>query len=179
MNDAVRNKPSISNNRLAKNSAKKQPQATYAGNSRISKENEPVKSRFLPEEEEEMLMSEIRTTAETADRQALEAIQGSLKEAKRAVFEPELPPDVEDAGVVNPVKKAEEVVSKGSTIELPIDEEEYKDAQKTRVAGKSDNKSIIGVSSIAALAIYIGRLFKMAHKHTMKIVFRKGGATGH
>jgi len=176
MNDAVLKKSSGSDDRLVKiQDQNKVPKPKPGARGGGSKEVEPSKTELSPEAEEERLMAEIRTTAETADRQALEAIQGSLKEAKRAVFEPELPPDVEDAGVVNPVKKAEEVVEKGTTIELPASEEIYKRGLSTKISGKGDDKSIVGVSSISALAIFIGRLLKMAHKHAMKVIFRKGG----
>ena len=125
------------------------------------------------EVEEEKLMAEIRTTAETADRQALEVIQTTIAEAKRAHFEPELPPDVEDAGVVSPVKKAEEVVQHGTTIELGTTEQAYKQGLHAKIAGHVTNKVVAGVSSLAALALWISRLLKMAHKHTMRIIFRK------
>jgi hypothetical protein len=154
---------------------KKQPPSSMIDlQGRAAKENEPTAEDRSADLEEEKLMAEIRTTAEAADKQALEAIQGSLKEAKRASFEPELPPDVEDAGVVNPTKQAEEVVAKGTTINLPLTEEEYQKGLKTQIHGKSDEKnSVFGVASIAALAIFIGRLFKLAHKHTMKVIFKK------
>lgn len=152
------------------------PQGPGVSNQKGSKEHEPVKSEASAAAEEEKLMAEIRTTAESADKQALEALQSSMADIKRGEVEPELPPDVEDAGVVSPTKAAEEVVVKGPTIVLPIDEKEYEQGLKTQVSGKVDEEnSVLGVSAVAALAIWVGRLFKLAHKHTMKIIFKKDG----
>lgn len=138
-----------------------------------AKEQEPAASEKTAEAEEEKLMAEIRTVAETADRQALEAIQETIAEAKRAHFEPELPPDVEDAGVVSPTKTAEEVVKQGTTIELGTTEQAYKQGLHKKIVGHVVNKVVVGASSLAALAIWIARLVKLAHKHTMRVVFRK------
>lgn len=149
-------------------------QVQAAGTGRSAKEQEPGAAATSAFEEEEKLMESIKTTAETADRQALEALQGTLAETKRATFEPELPPDVEDAGVVNPIKAAEEVVKNGTTVELPVSEKEYDLAKKTKVSGKSDIKrNVFGVSSLAAMAIWVGKMLKKAHRHTMKVVFKK------
>lgn len=155
------------------NQPQAQPQPQAAGK---AKEQEPVPAKLTAEAEEAKLMAEIRTTAETADKQALEAIQSSVQEAKRAHFEPELPPDVEDAGVVNPTKHAEEVVSGGTTIEVGTSENVYQKGLAAQVKGKTDEwKNVSGVASLAVFAIWIGRLLKMAHKHTLRIVFRKEG----
>src|SRR3972149_8855304 len=117
---------------------------------RAVKEVEPA-SEAAVKAEEEKLMTQIKTTAETADRQALEAIQESVAEAKRAHFEPELPPDVEDAGVVSPAKAAEDVVIKGPTIEVGTSESIYKKGLHAKISGKSDDKkNVLGVSSLAA-----------------------------
>lgn len=155
------------------NQKKTDKQGKSVPQGKAAKEQEPVHDELAAKAEEEKLMTEIRTTAEAADKQALEAIQNSLKEAKRSVFEPELPPDVEDAGVVNPTKAAEAVVEKGTTIDLPIDEETYKKGLRAKVRGKSEGKSFVGVASLTALALWIGRLLKLAHKHTMRVVFRR------
>lgn len=139
-----------------------------------AKEQEPAPMKLTAEAEEAKLMAEIRTTAETADKQALEAIQSSVKEAKRAHFEPELPPDVEDAGVVNPTKRAEEVVTSGTTIEVGTSESVYQKGLAAQVKGKTDDKkNVSGVASLAVFAIWIGRLLKMAHKHALRVIFRK------
>lgn len=172
-NSTVKN-PVIDDN----SSSKVQP----SGGGRAAKEQEPNVSAASAFEEEEKLMASIKTTAETADKQALEALQGTLAETKRGTFEPELPPDVEDAGVVSPTKAAEDVVKNGSSVELPISEKEYDLAKKTKVSGKSDIKrNIFGVSSLAAMAIWVGKMLKKAHKHTLKVVFRRedGEATSH
>jgi hypothetical protein len=139
-----------------------------------TKEQEPKSSEKSAFAEEEKLMTEIRTVAETADRQALEALQSTLTDAKRAHFEADLPPDVSDAGVVSPAKSAEEVVTRGATIELGTSEQVYKTGLHRKIAGHVVNKVVVGASSLAALALWISRLLKMAHKHTMKVIFKKG-----
>lgn len=137
------------------------------GKDRGSKEREPKSL-------EDNLMTEIKTVSEAQDKQALEKLRGSMKEVKQAAPEPELSPDVEDAGVHSPQNKANEVIEKGSTLEIPVSEEVYGEAKKTKVGGKVFNKAVVGVSSLAAVAIWAGRIIKMAHKHAKKIVFRKG-----
>ena len=127
-------------------------------------------------EAEEKLMTEIKTTAEAADRQALESLKGAVSEIKRSVPEPELPPDVEDAGVINPQTAADNVVAKGATIELPTDQGTYERGQHTKVSGKSDDKNaVFGTASLVAFALWIGRLIKMAHKSAKRIIWKGTG----
>lgn len=121
---------------------------------------------------EDELMVEITTRAEALDRKAEAKVKESLVEARRAVPEPEVPPDVEDAGVFSPIKAAHDVVEKGATIEVSSSEAVYKKGLHAKIAGRVKDKVVVGVSSLAALAMWIGRLIKMAHKHTMKVVFR-------
>lgn len=125
--------------------------------------------------EEGKILAEIKTSAEALDRQALGEIQKSVEEARQARPEPEIPPDVADAGVVSPQQAAEEVVTGGATLELPISEDRYKEGLHRRIAGRVTEKVVYGASSLAALAMWVGRLIKMAHKHTMRIVFKIGG----
>lgn len=122
---------------------------------------------------EDELMTEITTRAEALDREHEAKVRESLAEARRAVPEPKVPPDVEDAGVVSPQLAAEEVVKGGTTLDLPVAESVYKKGLHQKVAGAVKDKVVVGVSSLAALALWIGRLMKMAHKHTMKVIFRK------
>lgn len=124
---------------------------------------------------EDELMIEITTRADALDREHEAAVRESLAEARRAVPEPAVPPDVEDAGVVSPQLAAEDVVKGGTTLDLPMSESVYKRGLHQKVAGAVKDKVVVGVSSLAALAMWIGRLIKMAHKHTMRIVFRKEG----
>ena len=138
-----------------------------AGGDRGSKEREQASL-------EDNLMTEIKSVSETQDKQALEKLRGSMKEVKAAVPEAELSPDVEDAGVHSPQKKANEVIEKGSTLEIPISENTYDEAKGAKVRGKVFNKAVVGASSLAALALWAGRVIKMAHKHAKRIVFRKG-----
>lgn len=105
---------------------------------------------------------EIKSRAEKLDSQMAESIKRSVGEAKLSRPEPKLPPDVEDAGVKSPPVEADKVVERGTTLELPISEESYKTGQKTSNP----------VSSLFALVTWIGKIIKLAHKHTMRVVFR-------
>lgn len=126
---------------------------------------------------EKQLVAEIKTTADKLDAQALEQLQGDIKEAQRAVSEVELPPDLEDAGVTSPAKLAEEVVEKGSTLELPISAQTYEEGQRVPFKAKISGGIVSGVSGIVALTMWVGRVIKMAHKHTtgrvVRVVFRR------
>ena len=139
--------------------------------------NPPTKSRVSKEQEtraeEDKIMAEIHTTAEAYDKQKLGEVEALIKEAKRAQVEPQIPADVEDAGVVHPQTEAEKVVQKGSTLELPVSEEAYNRGLHKKVVGAVVNKVVVGVTSLAALAMWIGRLVKIAHKHAMRVVFKK------
>lgn len=138
-----------------------------------NKEQEPTQAQ---REEEAAMISEIKSVSEAQDKEALEKVLSTVPEAKAAVFDPELSPEVKEMGVVNPTEEANDVVRQGSTLNLNFSENEYQEGKKTKVVGSVSDKSIIGVSSLAALGIMIGRLIKMAHKHAMKIVFRSSVA---
>ncbi|KKR65076.1 MAG: hypothetical protein UU05_C0029G0018 [Candidatus Curtissbacteria bacterium GW2011_GWA1_40_47] len=84
-------------------------------------------------------------------------------------------PDVADSGVKAPQSQANEVVTQGTTINLPISEKEYKKGLHQKIAGVVVNKVVVGTSSLFALATWVGRLIKIAHKHTIKVIFKKGG----
>lgn len=122
---------------------------------------------------EDAMMAEIKTTSEVIDREMEAKVRESLAEAKRPVPEPELKPDVADAGVIHPQAEAEKVVTEGGTLTLPIDEATYKRGLHMRVAGAVRDKVVVGIGSLAALAMWVARVIKMAHKHTMKVIFRK------
>lgn len=144
-----------------------------------AKEQEPV-SASAAKAEEDQLMAEITSTSEAMDAAAIERLQKDAPDIKRSQPQPELKPDVEDAGVKIPEQEADNVIRQGSTLSLPVSEEAYKKGQQTKVSGKIEGapgqKIVVGVSSVAALAIWIGRLFKLAHMHAMKIVFRGKGS---
>ena len=146
---------------------------TDKGGSIKAKEQEPTSQEAKAEEEK--IISEVIRTSEAADEQAEKEIQSAISEARLARPEPKLAPDVADSGVKAPQLEANEVITKGTTVELPISEDEYKKGLHQKVAGVVVNKVVVGTSSFFALATWIGRLIKMAHKHTMKVIFRKEG----
>ena len=146
-------------------------------------QTEPVSGTLLKEQEAKTLgdkkegeiVAEIKTTAEALDSQAIEAVRTSIKDAKLSMPEPKLAPDVADSGVKVPQEQADEVIRSGTTINLPISEDKYKKGLHQKVTGVVVNKVVVGASSFFTLATWIGRLIKMAHKHTMKVIFRKEG----
>ena len=146
---------------------------TDKGGSIKAKEQEPTSQEAKAEEEK--IISEVIRTSEAADEQAEKEIQSAISEARLARPEPKLAPDVLDSGVKAPQLEANEVVTKGTTVELPISEDEYKKGLHQKVVGTVVNKVVVGASSFFALATWIGRLIKIAHKHTMKVIFRKEG----
>ena len=137
----------------------------------VGKEAEPVISSFA---DEAKIIAEIQDRSNAIDREAIEQVRAEIPETKQAMPEPELPADLQDAGVVNPQTEADKVVSQGATLNLPISDDEYQEGKKIKLEGKTIDKSIVGVSSFIALSMWIGRLIKMAHKHAMRVVFRKG-----
>ncbi|KKS04273.1 hypothetical protein A2W70_03175 [Candidatus Curtissbacteria bacterium RIFCSPLOWO2_02_41_11] len=137
-----------------------------------AKEQEPTSQETKAEEGK--ILSEVIRTSEAADEQAEKAIQSAISEARLARPEPKLAPDVADSGVKVPQEQADEVVRSGTTINLPISEDEYKKGLHQKVAGTIVNKVVVGTSSFFALATWVGRLIKMTHKHAMKVIFKKG-----
>ncbi|KKR51089.1 MAG: hypothetical protein UT84_C0003G0084 [Candidatus Curtissbacteria bacterium GW2011_GWA1_40_16] len=139
----------------------------------ISKELEPQRA------EEKKLLDEVSEASEQQDREAERKVQESLgKEARLSQPHPTIPQDVEDSGVVSPQKEASKTAAMGSTIELPLTEEEYIQGEKVKVSGSISDKGIIGVSSLAAFVMLIGRMIKLAHKHAKKVIFRKASDNG-
>ncbi len=143
-----------------------------------AKEQEPTAAtEAIARAEEDKIMAEIYSTSEATRKEALDRIEKELPDLKEKRQELKLPPDVEDAGVKIPEEEADNVIKQGTTLSLPTSEEAYKNGQHTKVSGKIEGapgqKIVVGVSSVAALAIWIGRLFKLAHKQAMKVVFRK------
>ena len=143
-----------------------------SGSSVKTKEQEPAARA-----EEDKLMAEIVSTSEAMDAEALAKLQKESPEIKRAQPEAKLPPDVEDAGVKVPEEEADKVVKNGTTLSLPVSEDAYNKGLQVKVIGKVvgavGDKIVVGVSSIGALALWAGRLLKMAHKHAIKVIFRR------
>lgn len=129
----------------------------------------------LKEQEPKTSLGEIPSRTESVDNEAILALRESIKEVELATPDVKLPPDLEDAGVVSPQQAADDVISKGPTLDIALSEEEFKKGEKESVGGKSDKQKVVfGASSLVALAIWVKRAIKLAHKHTMRVVFRKG-----
>src|SRR3989344_5847714 len=87
--------------------------------------------------------------------------------------EPQIPADVRDAGVKSPEVEASEIIDKGGTIELPIDEKTYQEGQHAKITSKvTVKKEVYGVRSTIALALFVARLVKLAHHHTKRVIFK-------
>ena len=157
------------------NTDSKKPVIQGATVSTKAKEQEPVGGS---QAEEDKLMAEIVSTSEATDSEALAKLRKEAPDIKRSQPRPELKPDVEDAGVKVPEEEADKVVKSGSTLSLPVSEKDYQQGSATELGGKvvgtAHDKDVVGVSGISALALWIGRLLKMAHKHTMRVIFRGG-----
>lgn len=125
----------------------------------------------------DLAASTIYETQKEADRQAEKEIQEAIgKEGRLKEPEAQIPPDVEDAGVVSPEKEASETLSKDSTFEMPITEDEFKLGEHAKLNAKvTEKKEVWGVASLVALALLVGRLIKIAHHHMKKISFKKEG----
>lgn len=126
-----------------------------------------------PAGEKDESLGDLIKQVESHDMEAAEKVSGEVKEARQSVPEIEIPPDVADAGVKSPGQEAAEVIKKGPTFEVPITEEEMNKGLHQKVAGKVVNRVVVGVSGLFALATWVGRMVKVAHKHTMRVVFRK------
>src|SRR3989344_2255343 len=142
------------------------------------KQEEPVvpkaKEQEPSGEKRDEALGELIQQVESHDKEAAEKVSGEIKEARQSHPEIEIPPDVADAGVKSLGQEAAEVVKKGPTFEAPITEEEMNKGLHQKVAGKIVNKVVVGVSGFFALATWVARMIKVAHKHTMRVVFRKG-----
>ena len=127
-------------------------------------------------EKRDETLGELIQQVESHDKEQIEKVSAEIgKEARQSIPEIEIPPDVLDAGVKSPGQEAAEVVKKGPTIEVPITEEEMNTGLHQKVTAKVVNKVVVGVSGLFALATWVARMVKVAHKHTMRVVFRKEG----
>ena len=124
-------------------------------------------------EKRDETLGELIQQVESHDKEAVEKVSGEIEEARQSYPEIELPPDVADAGVKSPGQEAAEVIKKGPTFEAPITEEEMNKGLHQKITGKVVNKVVVGVSGFFALATWVARMIKIAHKHTMRIVFKK------
>lgn|SRR3989344_4648440 len=155
-----------------------QPQQPAGKPVSTGKEGEPAMSAEQSYIDEGKLVAQIETTSEELDKKALEVVEKELKDVQASQPQPNIPPDLEDAGVINPQQEADKVVKDGTTISLPIDEMEYKKGLSQSAKGRFDNqtKGVVGVASLVALAQWVKRIIARAHKKTMNIVFKKGGS---
>lgn len=138
------------------------------------KEQEPIRGH------EAQVLREIKEASKEADLEAVEKVRQEIgRDAKLSQEEVEIGPDLEDHGVKSPEKEASRVIEKGSTIDLSISEDQYREGERVKVSGQVEDKMVIGVSSLAALVIWIGRLMKRVHTSTTgkitKLVFKKEG----
>lgn len=152
---------------------KKRNDPAAGGARAMVKEQEPKSDGRA---QEAAAIAEIKEVSDSHDKEALRLVRESFPETKSRVEKIEIPPDVSDAGVRSIEADGEAVLVNGPTINLDVTEDQYKEGLKMGAGGKSDHeKTVFGTASLVALALWIGRMMKLAHKHTMRIVFRKGG----
>lgn len=173
-NSANQASPSIVNDSLPQitDDAANQASPSIGG----SKESEPVPSSAGDSfAEEEKLIAQIRGAEEVVDKEAIAIVEKELSGIKQSHPQPSLPPDVEDAGVISPQEEADKVVTQGPSISLPIDENDYKKGKDMPAKGKWQyyEKEVVGVKSLVAMALWVTRVVKLAHKHAKRVIFRK------
>ncbi len=152
------------------NTAKKTTPPEKVASTSLPRLKEQESGTVLPGESP----SENPNRVESPDNEAISILRESIKEAELAEPQVKLSPDLEDAGVISPQQEADAVLEKGPTLNLDITKEKLEEGSKMSAGGKSDKqKTVFGVIGLAALAIWVKRAIKLAHKHTMKIVFRK------
>ena len=141
----------------------------------VTKEQEPTQS-----EQSDRVIGKIYETQKEADKQAEKEIQEAIgKEGRLKEPEIKIPPDVADAGVVSPDTEASEALLKDTTVDLPLTEDEYKSGEQAKKNEKvTQKKEGLGVASLIALALFVGRMIKLAHHHMKKIRFKKEGEEG-
>lgn len=126
--------------------------------------------------EEAKLLNEVIVESDKADTEAEKKVQEQIGEARLSKPKIEIPEEVAASGVKSRAKEASEVIVTGSTLVLPISEQDYEKGENVKVSGKTDkDKDVRGVLSISVFAMFITRLIKMAHKHAKKVIFGKGG----
>lgn len=127
---------------------------------------------------EEDVIKEIQEREKEASLHAEREIRKEIgKEAVLREPEAKVPKEVAEAGVEVPEKEATKVLKKGPTIELPMTEQQYEEAQHTKLSAKvTQKREVYGIKSVIALALYIGRLIKKAHKHTRNAIFKKSSS---
>lgn len=138
------------------------------GSLRVAKETEPGGDT------EAKLVKEIVEKSDAIDKEGVKEVREAIAQAKEARPEPEIAQDLKSAGVRSPQQEADEVIQKGSSVNLPLSREEYNLGIHQKIKTAVVNKVVVGASSLFALATRIGRLIKIAHKHAMRVVFKKG-----
>lgn len=143
----------------------------------------PASSTLVKEQEpaattaEKKILSEIVKSSEAVDEQAEQEVRKAINEARLSTPEPKIPADVADSGVKSVNQEAKEVIRKGTTINLPIEEDQYKKGLHLKIKTAVVDKVVYGTSSLFALATWVGKIIKFAHKHAMRVVFKRGGET--
>lgn len=147
-----------------------------SGSVTATKESEPAAATPVDSfAEEKKLIAQIRSAEDVVDKEAIAIVEKEISDIKQSHPQPKLPPDVEDAGVISPQAEADKVITDGPSLTLPIDEQVYKMGHSMPAKGKWHyyEKEVVGVKSLVAMALWVARLIKVAHKHAKKIIFKK------
>lgn len=123
--------------------------------------------------EQSELLGEVKEKYREADLEAEKKVQEAIGSETEKKAENVIPPELAQHGVKHHEEYARDVLKHGGTLELPMTESAMQQGARTKISGKRFlNKSIVGVSSLAALAIYVGRIVKVAHRHARRVIFR-------
>jgi len=151
---------------------------SVAGSADPPKNDEQVSSRAGKEQdirhEEEKLLTQVVERSREMDVEAEQKVSQEISEARLAKPEVVIPDEVKNAGVKSPQNDAAEIAKNGSDLVLPIGEEDVKAGERVKVSGKTfRDKDVVGVLSVAGLAMLFGKLIKLAHKHAKRVIFRR------
>lgn len=137
--------------------------------SSVHKEKELASDKFGVSNVKEHIKSR-----EAFDEQALKAIEGEIEGARLKEPTPKVGADI-SMHLKSPQEEADNVIKQGSAISVGLTQEEYDEGQKEKVEVKKDWTTLVywGPKSLIAAVIRAGRLIKIAHSHTLKVVFRK------
>jgi len=123
--------------------------------------------------EQSALLGEVKEKYREADLEAEKKVQEAIGGEAEKKSETVVPPDLAAHGVKHHEEYARDVLKNGGTLELPMGETAFEQGAHTKISGKRLlSNAIVGVSSLAALAIYVERIMKVAHKHARRLIFR-------
>ena len=142
-----------------------------------TKERLQVVPEIIPENTQTISEPNNGTVLENVRDAEIEAqakLQESLGNEARLREEAKIPDEISHL-VKSPQDEARQVITHGTTMELPITEEKFNQGEKEKVGGFSINLEVVGVKSLVGFVMYVGKFIKKSHHNMKKIVFRGSG----